>query len=93
MKNRPRIDYSQCAIPKPGVRRRSKKEIARARARGFCELCGDVCRPESAHHRSRGAGGHDSPENLLSLCHRCHRRAHDGLIPRATLQAILDDRA
>ena len=40
-----------------------------------CEAChGDSVLPH--HIRTRGAGGDDAKENLLSLCGDCHRRIH-----------------
>lgn len=40
-----------------------------------CELCyGTASAP--AHIKSRGAGGSDSENNLLSLCLTCHTKQH-----------------
>ncbi len=40
-----------------------------------CAVCG--WKPCDAHHlKSRGAGGDDVPENLISLCRRHHCEAH-----------------
>ncbi|KLU61447.1 HNH endonuclease [Peptococcaceae bacterium CEB3] len=44
------------------------------------------------HIKSRGAGGDDIKENLISLCGECHRKAHDGNIARQTLVQIVADR-
>ena len=30
------------------------------------------------HKKTRGAGGDDSKENCVVLCHVCHRKVHDG---------------
>ena len=41
-----------------------------------CEVCQAVS--DAPHHlRTRGAGGKDTPDNLLALCTAHHRQAHD----------------
>jgi hypothetical protein len=41
-----------------------------------CEVCGAESQP--CHHlRTRGAGGQDTPENLLALCVQHHRMIHN----------------
>lgn len=71
-------------IPKP-KRVVDKKAIEEAR-KPYCELCG--CREGvQVHHiKSKGSGGGDTPENLISLCWVCHRKVHDGLIKREVLR-------
>ena len=41
----------------------------------FCEACGFylILEGEIAHIKSRGAGGEDTPRNVLMLCQDCHR--------------------
>lgn len=42
------------------------------------------------HHLfTRGAGRLDVPINLMSLCHECHRKFHDGNVDRQTLVEIV----
>lgn len=41
-----------------------------------CDVCGKPGPSEPHHARTRGAGG--SKRDLLPLCLRCHREAHDG---------------
>lgn len=51
--------------------------------RRWCEYCGAYGRPVHAHHeKSRGAGGHDEPSNLIALCYVCHDLRHRGQISR-----------
>jgi len=40
----------------------------------FCEACGTylIVSGEIAHIKSRGAGGSDTPRNVLMLCRNCH---------------------
>ena len=65
----------------------NRKAVEQAR-QSFCELCGRPG-PVHVHHiKSRGAGGGDVPENLISLCPECHAEVHAGLIPKAKLVRI-----
>ena len=44
----------------------------------------------SVHHiKTRGSGGHDVPENLITLCQKHHNMAQAYQIPVAELHAIL----
>lgn len=54
-----------------------------------CEYCGSPARGWPHHIRTRGAGGKDVPHNLIQLCGRCHRDAHDGRIKRRDLIAVV----
>ena len=55
----------------------------------YCELCGSSWCIEVHHIVSRGAGGHDVPENLISLCLKCHAMAHNGRISKRQLKEIV----
>jgi len=51
-------------------------ELVKARANGYCEVCG---KPEQAsmalHHRKlKSRGGQDTVSNLIRICHKCHNR-------------------
>jgi len=85
------IDYASLPLPKP-VRLRDPAALQRARDRGYCEHCGRRCMPDPHHIRSRGAGGPDTDDNLISLCPKCHDKAHWALISRDTLRRIIDAR-
>lgn len=41
-----------------------------------CEACRRLSSEAPHHIRTRGAGGDDSPENLLGLCVVCHNLIH-----------------
>jgi hypothetical protein len=80
------------------IRVKDEAALATARDRSVCELCcvraGPGVRIEAAHVQSRGAGGGDSPENLLSLCagfksNHCHHKCHTGEIPREKVIDLL----
>jgi HNH endonuclease len=70
-------------------------DAVNAARKDFCEYC---CGPMKAeeihvHHvKSRGAGGHDRVENLVSLCWLCHQKVHEGKIVRARLTALIRKR-
>lgn len=93
-KERTRIDYSTCAIPKI-ARVVNPAALEEIRAIGKCEYCGVVCRkprPHPHHIKSVGSGGGDVAENLVGLCVKDHRNAHAGLISKALLRAIAAER-
>lgn len=46
-----------------------------------CALCDDTRRLQIHHAVPRAAGGSDFPENLITLCSRCHAAAHGTLLP------------
>lgn len=67
------------------TRNRHVSEYAKCRAKGFCQLCGNLApfkdkngRPYlETHHIVRLAdGGADSIENVVGLCPNCHRKMH-----------------
>lgn len=55
----------------------------------YCELCGTPTTIWPHHVKPRGAGGKDIKENLIQLCSKCHRKAHDGLLHRRDLVEIV----
>lgn len=60
-------------LPKP-TRIRSKKNLQMAKDRPCC-CCGD--KPCDPHHiKTRGSGGGDETNNLLSLCRKHHTQIH-----------------
>lgn len=42
------------------------------KAHPYCEACGRPVFGLPHHIKTRGAGGTDDPDNLLSLCAECH---------------------
>lgn len=69
------------AVPKP--RRLVDPAAIRAARRAFCAVCGateGLVQIQVHHVQTRGAGGPDSPENLVALCAACHQRWHNGEI-------------
>lgn len=80
------------AIQKVGVRDRDEDILEWARIPGPCEVCLEHG-PRCGHHvSSKGAGGHDSIDNLCRVCPACHDKIHRGLISRERLRAIIVER-
>lgn len=71
---------------------RSSREAVHERDGQCCRLCGRWTEGPELHHvvyRSQ-ARNHHEPENLATLCHRCHRVAHTyPTIVRLALQEVL----
>jgi 5-methylcytosine-specific restriction endonuclease McrA len=75
-------------LPKP--KRTKDKALLKALRLGHCELCGRADMGLQVHHVvSKGSGGPDARENLITLCRLCHLRAHAGEIDKAALWAIV----
>jgi 5-methylcytosine-specific restriction endonuclease McrA len=47
-----------------------------------CQFCGSSDNLHVHHQRSRGKGGDDCLENLITLCTNCHRNVHEGSCAR-----------
>ncbi len=41
-----------------------------------CQLCGAMANLEVHHQQFRSQAGHDSEENLITLCVSCHAEMH-----------------
>ena len=75
-------------------RKRIKNPEAIEKARKpYCEYCGRSG-VVHVHHwlRTKGAGGDDVPENLISLCVHCHTKAHHGRISKDKFREIINRR-
>ena len=58
-----------------GVPKATRREVYR-RDGWRCALCDSTDGLQIHHAVPRGEGGSDFPENLISLCWRCHALAH-----------------
>ena len=58
---------------------RSQKK-ARMRDRGVCQICGSTSHPEAHHTHDVQFKGSASPDDMVTLCRRCHRKAHGGVL-------------
>jgi len=47
-----------------------------------CQVCGSRSELQVHHIQSRAQFGSDSAENLVALCHPCHRSLHLGINAR-----------
>ena len=54
----------------------------------WCEYCGKTGVIHVHHLKSKGSGGHDTPENLMSLCKDCHSAVHNGQISKQSLLRV-----
>lgn len=70
-------------IPKP-IRIKDAQALVSAR-KPYCQYCGKVGGCQVHHIITKGAGGHDTPDNLISLCISCHAKCHSGQISKAEL--------
>ena len=61
------------------------KAYVKARDGFRCRSCGSRDHLEVHHIRQRKDGGSDSPDNLVTLCHGCHRAWHEGKKDMVTL--------
>ena len=61
------------------------KAYVRARDGFRCRSCGTRDHLEVHHIRQRKDGGSNSPDNLVTLCHGCHRAWHEGKKDMVTL--------
>ena len=77
-------------IPKP--QRIVDKKLLKEMANVPCEVCGSRWAVVAHHVTTKGAGGHDLPENLISLCTTCHNKAHYGGITKRRLLEIVRGR-
>ena len=71
---------------------KDKKAVEQAR-KEWCELCGKPGNVHVHHIKTKGSGGGDLPENLISLCLYCHDKAHRAIISKAYLKEIVKRRA
>jgi 5-methylcytosine-specific restriction endonuclease McrA len=42
-----------------------------------CQSCGTMSNLDVHHKQSRSQSGHDSEENLITVCMRCHAQSHN----------------
>jgi len=80
-------------VRRPKPKRTKDKALLKALRLGHCELCGKADMGLQVHHVvSRGSGGPDMPENLITLCASCHTLAHGGCISRDELWRVIAQR-
>ncbi len=50
------------------------------RDKSTCQICGSKKNPEGHHIFDYAFGGAPDEDNIITLCHNCHTKAHNGLI-------------
>ena len=51
-----------------------------------CQFCGARDNLQVHHQQFRSEGGSDTLDNLITLCHRCHRRLHSSSALATSMQ-------
>lgn len=59
---------------------RNAQRLGRARDFNTCQICGSTNMVEGHHILDYSMGGAAHVDNIVCLCHECHRKVHDGLI-------------
>ena len=55
---------------------RKLRQVVLERDRWRCQACGAMAGLEVHHQIPRGQLGADNEQNLITLCHVCHRKRH-----------------
>lgn len=55
------------------------QKLGRERDRGVCQICGSKMQPEGHHIIDYSFSGAANADNIITLCHTCHVKAHKGL--------------
>ncbi len=49
----------------------------------YCQICGRGGETLCSHHlKSKGSGGTDDEDNMITVCANCHGKIHNGKISR-----------
>ncbi|NLC20158.1 MAG: HNH endonuclease [Clostridiales bacterium] len=66
------------------VQRSSKhlraQKSGRERDFGICQICGRINKPEGHHVIDYQYGGNATTDNIVTLCHKCHKEVHRGKV-------------
>jgi 5-methylcytosine-specific restriction endonuclease McrA len=63
---------------------RARRAATLARDGGCCRCCG--ARAAQVHHQTYARVGEERPEDLISLCARCHKGVHEGRSARTRIR-------
>lgn len=59
---------------------RNAQRMGRERDYNTCQICGSTHSVEGHHIFDYSMGGAAHMDNIVSLCHDCHRKVHEGRI-------------
>ena len=62
---------------------RAQRE-GRNRDENVCQMCGSTIKPEGHHMFDYIFGGAANSDNIITLCHNCHKKVHAGSIDLIT---------
>lgn len=56
------------------------QKYGRERDSGICQICGSQHKPEGHHVIDYQYGGNATTDNIVTLCHDCHKEVHRGKV-------------
>ncbi len=56
------------------------QRLGKERDRFTCQVCGSTVAPEGHHIIDYQYGGNANVDNIVTLCHNCHKQVHRGKI-------------
>ena len=59
---------------------RNAQRMGRERDYNTCQICGSTTSVEGHHIFDYSMGGAAHADNIVTLCHDCHRKVHEGHI-------------
>lgn len=54
------------------------QRLGKIRDHNICQVCGSTAAPEGHHIIAYQYGGNASVDNIITLCHVCHKQVHRG---------------
>ena len=65
---------------KRGKEHNRVQRLGKIRDQHTCQICGSTDHTEGHHIIDFSYGGAADTDNIITLCHECHKSVHDGLI-------------
>lgn len=63
-----------------GAKHTKVQRLGRERDFNICQVCGSKVRTEGHHFIDFQFGGAADVDNIITLCHNCHKQVHRGKI-------------
>ena len=61
-----------------GMEHTEAQREGRIRDLGICQICGSTDSPQGHHVMDYQFGGGADVDNIVTLCHECHQKVHNG---------------